>query len=74
MEMSVTTLKATCLKVLEDVDRHHHEVIVTKRGKPIARIVPYEAAPPRSVVGLLVGTGRAVGDIVEPAEVWDLAD
>ena len=71
MEMSVTTLKATCLKVIEDVDRHHHEVIITKRGKPVARIVPYETEPPQSVFGILRGTGRAVGDIVAPAQIWD---
>lgn len=72
MEISVTVLKATCLKVIEDVDRHHQEVIVTKRSKPVARIVPVEPGPPESVVGILAGSGRTVGDILAPAESWDI--
>lgn len=73
MEISVSTLKASCLQVIHDVDLHHHEVVITKRGKPIARIVPYSSAAPPSVLGLLCGLGRSHGDIIEPAESWDEA-
>lgn len=71
MEISVTVLKATCLKVIEGIDRHHHEVVVTKRGKPVARIVPVKPGPPESVIGLMVGSGKSVGDIVSPAGEWE---
>jgi prevent-host-death family protein len=34
---------------LDDVAKNGHEVVVTKRGKPVARVVPAE--PPRSLLG-----------------------
>jgi prevent-host-death family protein len=38
--IAVTELKARCLAQLEDVARTGEPVMVTKRGKPLARIVP----------------------------------
>ncbi|HLF98879.1 MAG TPA: type II toxin-antitoxin system Phd/YefM family antitoxin [Acidimicrobiia bacterium] len=35
--------KATCLKLLDDVAMTGVELIVTKRGKPVARVVPVES-------------------------------
>ena len=32
--------KAQCLALLEEVAREHETIVVTKRGKPIARVVP----------------------------------
>jgi len=73
MEISVSTLKATCLQVIQNVDLHHQEIVITKRGKPVARIVPYNCDPTPTVLGLLRGLGRSNGDIVGPAESWDEA-
>lgn len=38
--MAVSEFKARCLEVLERVRRRGEEVVVTKRGEPIARVVP----------------------------------
>jgi len=32
--------KATCLAVLDEVERSHQPVVVTKHGRPVARVVP----------------------------------
>ncbi|MEA3291000.1 MAG: type II toxin-antitoxin system Phd/YefM family antitoxin, partial [Pseudomonadota bacterium] len=40
MDISATDFKAKCLKLLDDVARTHEPVVVTKRGKPIAKVVP----------------------------------
>ncbi len=40
--LSVSKFKATCLAVLEDVSRQKKRVLITKRGKPIAEIIPVE--------------------------------
>lgn len=74
MEISASSFKATCLKLLDDVQGNKQEIIITKRGKPIARLVPYEPGLPASLLGLLRGTGKSVGDIVEAAEDWDLGE
>lgn len=57
--------KAECLALLDEVQRGHGEIVVTKRGKPVARLVPLE--PARK---LRVGTlkGRILGDIVNFGE------
>lgn len=41
--------KATCLALLDDVAETGDTIVVTKRGKPVAKLVPLEA--PESLVG-----------------------
>ncbi len=67
-ELSVSRFKATCLAVLEKVRTTREPILVTKRGKPIAEVVPVSAAgdEPRRL-GVLAGRGAVVGDIIEPA-------
>lgn len=74
MEVNASTFKAECLQLLEQVRRDHTEIVITKRGKPIARVVPFSPdTRPRNILGALRGTGRTVGDIVgSTEEEWDL--
>ena len=64
--------KAKCLSILDQVDRTHQAVTVTKRGKPIARVVPM-AAKPGSLFGIARGTiGYAADDdLLTTRETWD---
>jgi prevent-host-death family protein len=41
--------KATCLALLDEVAESGETIVVTKRGKPVARLTPLE--PPPSLVG-----------------------
>jgi prevent-host-death family protein len=43
--IAVSKFKAECLGLLDEVAQTGEELIVTKRGKPIARIVPVEEPP-----------------------------
>ncbi|HEY6462728.1 MAG TPA: type II toxin-antitoxin system prevent-host-death family antitoxin [Polyangiaceae bacterium] len=54
--------KAKCLEVLDRVARDGSAYVVTKRGRPVARVVPVEVAKPRS----LRGSVQYHADIVEP--------
>jgi prevent-host-death family protein len=38
--------KATCLALLDDVAASRQEYVITKRGRPVARLVPIEAPMP----------------------------
>ena len=70
--IAVSKFKATCLAVLERVRQTGEPVLVTKRGEPIAEIVP--ASPPsvdKRRLGMLAGSGRILGDIVAPAAAED---
>jgi prevent-host-death family protein len=44
-----TRFKAECLQLLDDVAESGETIIVTKRGKPVARLLPLE--PPESLEG-----------------------
>jgi prevent-host-death family protein len=70
-EMPAGEFKAKCLQVMDDVQATGRGVVITKRGKPVARLLPIEATPPVSF-GALAGTITIVGDIIGPSgEVWD---
>ena len=63
--MSAATFKARCLEVLDTVANTSEPVIVTKRGKPVARVVPMLNKPTR-LLGAMRGRIATVGDIVAP--------
>ena len=71
-ELSATEFKATCLKVMEGVRKSRKPVIVSKRGKPLVKIVPVEEDRPVPLFGYMKGTIKIVGDIVHPdPEPWN---
>jgi len=63
--------KAQCLKLMDEVRDHHREIVITKRGKPVAKLVPFEDKRP-DIFGYMKGTVTILGDIVGPTgEIWD---
>ena len=67
--ISATEFKARCLALLDQVAKEGRALVVTKRGRPVARVVPLEPAP-----GLVGSVTFLVGDegIVSPTgEHWD---
>lgn len=75
MDISATEFKAKCLKLMDEVAKTHQSVTVTKRGKPIARLVPVEPEEHKSWFGYMAGTAKINGDILEPieGEDWEAA-
>ncbi|MHB8763802.1 MAG: type II toxin-antitoxin system Phd/YefM family antitoxin [Deferrisomatales bacterium] len=70
--ITISAFKATCLAVLEKVRRTGKPVLVTRRGEPVAEVVP--PSPPAretSWLGAMQGTGKIVGDVVSPASGED---
>jgi prevent-host-death family protein len=66
--LSVSQFKATCLAVLEEVKQHKKRVLITKHGKPIAEIIPYENKKKQAS---LKDTVQILGDIVSPVAETD---
>ena len=72
--IGATEFKARCLELMDLVAATGNPVVITKRGKPVAKLVPVQERP-RSIVGALKGHARIRGDIVSPVEVrWDASD
>lgn len=59
--------KTHCLKMIDEVAKQHLEMIITKRGCPLVKLIPFEEHKP-SLFGALKGTVTIVGDIVEPMD------
>jgi prevent-host-death family protein len=62
--INASEFKARCLRMLDDVQSTRTEIVITKRGKPVARLSPI--GPARgSLRGLWKGMVRIRGDIVK---------
>jgi prevent-host-death family protein len=73
--VGVAEFKARCLELLEGVRSRGDEIIVTKRGKPIAQIGPIRVEVPE-LKGMYAGRAKILGDIVNfnVADEWELHD
>lgn len=70
IEVKASVFKDTCLSLLDQVHDLEIEVVVTKHGAPVARLVPEEAGAP-SAFGFMRGTILAYDDLVGPDfEAW----
>jgi prevent-host-death family protein len=59
--------KTECLRLLDEVASTRRSIVVTKRGKPVAKLVPFETSP-RDPFGCMAGTARICGDIISPID------
>jgi len=70
-EIPAGEFKAKCLKLLDEVQQQHRQIVITKRGKPVARLMPLVEDIP-DIFGRLKGTGEVLGDIVSSTgEIWN---
>lgn len=79
-EIPAGEFKARCLALMDEVQRSGGELVITKRGVPVARLLP-AISERRPLFGSLKGTAVARGDIVAPLdepwaalETWDGED
>ena len=73
MELNASSFKAQCLKLLDLVNDDQTDVVVTKRGKPVARLIPYVPGEPKPLLGCLSSMGSSSPDIVLSTEKeWEL--
>lgn len=70
MEISASQFKARCLALLDEVAESGAELVVTKHGRPVARVAPIDDASLHGSVEQLV----VDDELVAPIEVgWDAA-
>lgn len=72
MEISAAEFKARCLKLMDDVARTRKSIVITKRGKAVAKLVPAEGVPRKPLFGCMAGTVTYEGDLLAPLDVaWE---
>ncbi len=64
--MPAGKFKAQCLAVMDEVQNKRQTVVITKRGKPVAKLVPVDSAGDE-IFGFFQGKGKITGDVVSPA-------
>ena len=69
--IKASEFKAKCLAVIDEVERTRQPVVITKRGKPVAELVPHKSAK-QSPLGIFKGRMEILGDIISPIDVeWE---
>jgi prevent-host-death family protein len=66
------SFKVHCLAIMDEVQSKRQAVLITKRGKPVAKLVPVENAKD-DIFGFYKGKIKINGDVVSPAfspEEW----
>ena len=76
-EIAAGEFKAKCLALIDEVNQTGQELVITKRGKPTAKLIPFEETSVDSLFGRLKGIVKIVGDPndlvnpIIPLEDWD---
>lgn len=66
--MAAGKFKDVCLKTLDEVARTKSALVITKRGRPVAKLVPCGPSPGRGLAGSVL---REKGDPFGTGEPWD---
>jgi prevent-host-death family protein len=61
--------KAKCLRILDHLGPQG--VVITKRGKPVARVIPANAVDNSKLIGLMKGKVVVRGDIFSTGRKWN---
>ncbi|WP_342270557.1 type II toxin-antitoxin system Phd/YefM family antitoxin [Rickettsia endosymbiont of Orchestes rusci] len=76
--VAISEFKSHCSEILEDLQKTHQSIIITKRNIPIAKLEALTAKPKASkkpttsIFGIMKGKGTITGDIISP--IWDIKD
>jgi antitoxin (DNA-binding transcriptional repressor) of toxin-antitoxin stability system len=66
--MTMTEFKAKCLRVVDDLGPSG--IVLTKRGRPVARVIPEGARSSRDLIGALRGKITVRGNLMSTGVRW----
>lgn len=72
--IKISEFRARCLEILDRVSNTGETFVITRRGKPLVRVLPAAPTQADSWVGSLRGSASAVDDLTAPAvdgEEWE---
>ena len=65
--VAAADFKANCLRLMDEVAQQRRPIVITKRGKPVAKLVPMEREH-IDLFGRMAGSIKIRGDVVNPIE------
>jgi antitoxin (DNA-binding transcriptional repressor) of toxin-antitoxin stability system len=74
MNISVTQFKATCLWVIDKMQKEKSRVTITRHGKSAAELIPISASSPGKLLGRSKESTAIPGDLLSTEEHWDAED
>jgi len=70
IKITASTFKARCLRLLDEVSRTREELLILKRGRPVARLVPARDDKPwLALRGRGAFTGDPFAGVVDESEI-----
>lgn len=70
--ISASEFKANCLKLIDEIAAIGQELVITKHGRPVSRLVPYRKRP-KTLFGIDRGRFEIVGNVGDPIDVeWEV--
>jgi len=71
LKMKASEFKARCLKLMDEVQETGEEIVITKNGKPVSKLVPYRVRK-SSLLGLHRGKiSSGDQDLFTTGEPWN---
>ena len=69
--IKASEFKAKCLKLMDEVAENGEEIVITKNGKPVAKLTAFRERP-NTLFGIDKGRLEILGDIISPIDVeWE---
>lgn len=71
--LAAAKFKAKCLALIDNIAQDHESIIITKHGKPLVKVMPFDENKDINQKPLK-GAATYIGDIVSPIDVeWEAA-
>ena len=67
--------KANCLAIMDEVQKKRETVLITKRGKPVAKLIPAKSEAKDDFFDSWKDKLKITGDVISPAfdlEEWEM--
>jgi prevent-host-death family protein len=74
-EVAISEFKAKCLALIDELQKTKQPLRITRRGKPVAELVPPTPKHEGNLLGFMKGRMEILGDIVSPAadpDEWEV--
>lgn len=70
-KIAISQFKSHCLELIEKLQTDHQSIVITKRDKPIAKVIPFDNKK-TSLFGILKDKAEIKGNIIEGInEKWE---
>lgn len=71
-EIAISEFKAHCLEIVSKLETSKKTVIITRRNKPVAKLIPFKTPTKKTLFGSMKHRASIKSDLLKPLGVkWD---